>query len=770
MTDIARLHDMLAKAGITVTPAFTGNFIRNGSQYFRGMDLGGGLLWAVFGDWSKKGSQATWQSSGAGGEISADHKARIAAALAEQEAERKQHWEIVAKEAEKLWANAADRGSHPYLEKKQLKSLHGARIMINEAGHPVMLVPMRDVDGKLWNVTRIYSTEFVDEKTGEKRGNKFVLKGGRKEGLFHLVGHGIDGTPRLIFAEGFATAASIAEDMPESAIACCFDAGNLAAASEALTDRYPNIANRYWLGDDDCYKPEKGNAGREAASYCASEFGGKALFPLFKDTRTLPTDFNDLRCLEGPGAIRKRFEAPEEEEKQLPEREEDDEKKPHFEEILVRHMLHEFQANLIKQEKDVFQYDNVRWLHHSPRYAQDHFIQILNARTGGRLEFKKLKQTYERLLAFIPHAPVERNMFAPPPFTTNFRNGALDLLPQADGSFKLHFRAKRRDDLLCYSHPFDYVEDAKPNQDFEDTLKRVLSEEAIGTFKEVLGACLLPAFPKVVFFMGKPGSGKSTLILFAHHLVSPDLRCSVDPADFRGFGMETMAGKLVNLHSDIVLSRPIAENVLKLIEDRIPVRIQRKGITDLYAPLPAMHLFGANGLPETRESVAAFRRRVLIFRCAKYQAPETGYTRDHAHLTWDRGPGGIIAQAIQGLQRVATNLGHFTPFAGSREEMQKWEESTSDMVQQFVEEMANGEGQLLDSESRASLVDAGMLTRSHLLKAFYSHCERVAPRRIPPTAFELYSRLRELGFTEIKVRGVRGFKGFSVKETPGAAF
>ena len=55
-------------------------------------------------------------------------------------------------------------------------------------GKDVLLVPLRDQDGKLWSLQRIYPD-----------GNKLFLKDGRTLGLMHILG---EPTPTRIIAEG----------------------------------------------------------------------------------------------------------------------------------------------------------------------------------------------------------------------------------------------------------------------------------------------------------------------------------------------------------------------------------------------------------------------------------------------------------------------------------------------------------------------------------------------------------------------------------------
>ena len=61
----------------------------------------------------------------------------------------------------------------------------------------ILLVPLLDLDGKLWSLQYIYPD-----------GKKFFLKDGRSSGLMHNLG---DPTPTRIIAEGFSTGSSIHE-------------------------------------------------------------------------------------------------------------------------------------------------------------------------------------------------------------------------------------------------------------------------------------------------------------------------------------------------------------------------------------------------------------------------------------------------------------------------------------------------------------------------------------------------------------------------------
>nr|MBS0020896.1 toprim domain-containing protein [Gammaproteobacteria bacterium] len=105
--------------------------------------------------------------------------------------------------------------------------------------------------------------------------------------------------PVLVIAEGYATAATLAEGLGYATVAA-FDAGNLAAVARALHDKYPQKPVLI-AGDDDRHlKATQGiNPGRVKAKAAAEAVGGRALFPIFApgeqsaDPKAF-TDFNDL--------------------------------------------------------------------------------------------------------------------------------------------------------------------------------------------------------------------------------------------------------------------------------------------------------------------------------------------------------------------------------------------------------------------------------------------------------------------------------------------
>lgn len=283
------LTDALARAKIGILPQFNVGIIRGegkaASQWFAGREFqvdGLTVQLAWFGDWARKGADSFWKSAD-DSTLTKEAKARIKSEMEAQanefaEAKRKRH-EEKAREAGEMWEKSATQGDHPYIARKKLSSLHGCRIHFIDK-HPVILVPMRDVDGKLWNVTRIFTKKFEGTNS-----DKFVLSGGRKSGLFHLLGE-IRDKSTIYFTEGFATGASVYQALGNQPVVICFDAGNLLPVAEAIRAKYPDAAFVFAADNDLGKKDENGvpiNTGKEAALKAASVTRGTVVLPRFKD-------------------------------------------------------------------------------------------------------------------------------------------------------------------------------------------------------------------------------------------------------------------------------------------------------------------------------------------------------------------------------------------------------------------------------------------------------------------------------------------------------
>jgi len=240
--------------------------------------------------------------------LSPEARAAISAENAErklaQEAEERAKHEAVAAAIVATLARLEDAPSNqPYLARKDVpaygvKVMDGPSLMLppdeelqmafGQAGD--LIVPMQDVNGKVWSAQAI-----------SPDGRKSMAKGGLVGGNFHMIGD-IAKADAWITAEGYATGAELYKHTGIP-VAVAFMANNLAAVAQALAQKYPDHA-RFIAGDNDHQKEAKGkqNVGKDKAMAAAELVEGQALIPHF-EKGWKGSDWNDLRRYQGDAEI-----------------------------------------------------------------------------------------------------------------------------------------------------------------------------------------------------------------------------------------------------------------------------------------------------------------------------------------------------------------------------------------------------------------------------------------------------------------------------------
>ncbi len=278
---------------------------------------------------------------------------------------------------------------------------------------------------------------------------------------------------------------------------------------------------------------------------------------------------------------------------------------------------------------------------------------------------------------------------------------------------------------------------------------------------QLMGSCVMPVYPKIVFMVGARGSGKSTVMKIINRLIDDRNISRVDPSHFHGFHMATMVGRLVNMDTDINLNRPIQDDMIKKIIDRIKLRVTRKHQDDLEAPLPPIHIFGGNDMPVSNEgSTGAYERRVIVLRFGAYSAEASGgYDLNFDKKVWESGVEGILAFAIRGLIDLIEHEGHFHVPESSKEEIKQWD-GQSDILGQFLEACEYGEV----SQDNQVLRDAqGVISRGALWVAFNHWRVTYAPD-LRVSEKGLCQMMRRKGFLEKRTNTGREWIG--VKKAP----
>jgi putative DNA primase/helicase len=245
---------------------------------------GDGIPAGTFGSW-RAGIHSTWCAKLDDEMTNLErkvHRKRLQQMRLQRDAERQQrHWQA-ADQAARDWDNStAANEAHPYLVSKGIPALH-----LRQQG-ALLLVPMIDANGALWNLQRIWPD-----------GTKRFMWGGCVKGCFALFGDLRSGP--IYVCEGVATGASIHE---QSSIptACAMNAGNLTAVCSVLArpDRQITIC-----ADND--HQTDGNPGITKGREAAATVGASLTWPDSCGLGCTCSDFNDvLNCVNASKGVAK---------------------------------------------------------------------------------------------------------------------------------------------------------------------------------------------------------------------------------------------------------------------------------------------------------------------------------------------------------------------------------------------------------------------------------------------------------------------------------
>ncbi|PKH19370.1 hypothetical protein CIG19_20225 [Enterobacterales bacterium CwR94] len=192
--------------------------------------------------------------------------------------------------------------THAYLARKGVPAADGVRL----DKYDNLVIPLRNSDGELRTLQYI-----------KPDGTKNLKKGAEKTGNFFVVGGELSPERPVLYAEGYATAASLhlATGMP---VVMTVDAGNLVTVSRNLKERYSDN-HHIILGEDDFTKTnnrgEQDNKGAKKAQEAAAAIDGIYIIPSFTESERVQafagtasfSDFNDIHVANGLNAVREQL-------------------------------------------------------------------------------------------------------------------------------------------------------------------------------------------------------------------------------------------------------------------------------------------------------------------------------------------------------------------------------------------------------------------------------------------------------------------------------
>lgn len=673
--------------------------------WYIGSTLASGKITLTFGEW-RHGKTYSYFSSSTISEGEKHEFEQKQKQFIEQKNERQLQAKRNASDIFTRWEQKGSDGQSLYLARKKLPArIPGTIVKPSDSGHAV-IVPMQDENSEIWNFQTIFDS-----------GDKSFFNFGRVEGLFFELAQTPGGEPITLIAEGFATGMAL-HLATGARVIVAFTLSNL----KHVAPKFPGAV--LCLDNDASTKQKMLEAGHRAPVNPGLEQGAQVAIQNKMGAVCPPgevsVDFADLWVSGGGEAVKagmvpvdlnafQKFDSMDKppsatkasahavvgrwvnglEPLHIGVNKKGQVVLP--EEMVVAEKLYSYyEGNLLKFETDIFVWDKKYWRALTPA-DEAHIMQQIIVLHAGYGTYSRFRSIYKCFLDLLPHT--KRNMFYVNPQRITFNNGTL-AIDFNQGQWSMSFREHRKEDFSTNLIPYDYDPDAR-NPVFEETISNILGdaeyETKLRAVKQMFGSVLAPLYPRLFLLVGKPGSGKSTLIILAAQLVSDGNVASVQPADFQGFGMEPMAGKLINAVTDLDVSKPIADAVIKQIEDRIPVAINRKHKAIIRAPFPAVHIFGANDIPPTLERGSmAHTRRWTFIPCSHFQKDASEHDKHRIDRIRDAGMSGVINFALEGLRDLLDAQGKFFVPESGKEKMHRWQ-TENDPIASFLEAVREGE-------------------------------------------------------------------------------
>ncbi|HEF5943471.1 TPA: toprim domain-containing protein [Campylobacter coli] len=203
------------------------------------------------------------------------------------------------------WANS----NHAYLKKKGFDE----NFYLKQDNKGSLLIPLKDENGKLWSVQRIFPNGdkiigVIKTQEEKDQGVEYLAK---KQGCFHIIGaKSLEHCKEFIITEGFATAATIYKALNKPVI-MGVDAGNLSKIVETLKNKFQNTPITL-IADNDKKRELKGlsNVGVETAKEIQQKFSDiKVIIPKISNQEAEQgiSDFNDIFLNKGIGEVKKQL-------------------------------------------------------------------------------------------------------------------------------------------------------------------------------------------------------------------------------------------------------------------------------------------------------------------------------------------------------------------------------------------------------------------------------------------------------------------------------
>lgn len=334
------------------------------------------------------------------------------------------------------------------------------------------------------------------------------------------------------------------------------------------------------------------------------------------------------------------------------------------------------------------------------------------------------------------------------PYIINVKNGILDC---SNGQVKLLEHTPNR---YCFTQiPVMYNPEAPEYSFGRRSLQKTFGgdQQIMEAFEEILGLCLVRdvSYQRAFVFVGEGGCGKSTVIEMIQAFLGARSYSTVDINQLQHrFGPAGLEDKLANFDDDIDYQSVIARtaNIKKVITGD-EIMIERKGEQAYKIKPYATQIWGANGLPSTKEMEYSIIRRFTFVpftnnftkKDPDYDPHVLNKLKTEECKTW------LLNIAIKGLMRyMKTN--RLTKIEASDEYMKTWQIDNNPVLE-WVEENAIEDSHILSILSTA------------LYEEFREWAESIGMAKIPSNKYfykEVAKKFNVVRTDNVIRNGVKG--------------
>ena len=358
---------------------------------------------------------------------------------------------------------------------------------------------------------------------------------------------------------------------------------------------------------------------------------------------------------------------------------------------------------LCKAEDEFFRWNTTHW----ERIGKEQFKDLIDKLSihayRNKASINKIKNLSSQIISKIPIAPENNCFFKSSPNKFNFSDTTIEVEVNEHGKVDLKYKDHDKNDYLSYCAPFPFLSTntLPKNGMFEEYLRGRIDDighENFRILKQMMGAALVPFVPRIFFIEGASNSGKSTFALLIKRLLGEQNVSSVLPI-IQGnggdrFNWENAIGKIANIVIELPKGCELDVNTLKMVRDKAPVDIDRKGLKKIRATLPFLHIYCCNIMPNTFEgNSGALNNRISIVKFKKSFDSENASTAsflEFADQMWIRDSGSILDFAKLGLADLIASEFKYIETKESKDFVKEWQ-SLTDAVTLYLDESKTGE-------------------------------------------------------------------------------